>query len=678
MQATSLERLLHGERHFLRGDPQELLRVMPDADRVLPRPQRIFLEDELATPLVGFPVLLEESSERFAAALGRYVLAETRLELALRRQQPGDSKARDRAWEEYSTQLVTITENAARSSFGRRYPSILWLDHSLDVARLFTDLPRAIRDEDLQVGRDLGHQLKYAILEKFMDRALAVTFDTVHRVAQEAEDAETLLFPDILTRMRDNVLILSEVHIGPTLEELSDYLRGCVRVDPVDFRARLAAVGDWHAQAWTRDPTLRSAATHLLGHRPGSEPDALLKRPGYMSFLLGRPGYPESRALSARQVMLWESLLVRLKEFELFSALRDQVVRAERTKEGLRASIPTRRDGFVRREVVLSPSTRPIEFATPWIVDPLVSRFGLIYDIADFSAIVSMLRNLSRSEEDRSYRAIFLFQRRINRMADLHRLRLEKYLGDGALYSGRHPTRVLAAAIQLQRAYARARKGSFPFDRGLRVALNYGRYRLLPVEEALEEEGRRYEFFGRGIIELTRLVTGKAIQGIDEMKTLLQTAGYSHTEVERFFEPLARGGLERVEEREEGREFYSAVSASGRLVNEGIVATGAFVEQLDAAIDPEAIRVTSLGSRRYVTLVVDEGSGRVPVGLRRLGVARLKGIGKLDLYEVVDGRLWSAEELAEPPVNGLAAALEKVDDERPREARTVEPPAGGR
>ena len=219
------------------------------------------------------------------------------------------------------------------------------------------------------------------------------------------------------------------------------------------------------------------------------------------------------------------------------------------------------------------------------------------------------------------------------------------------------------------------RKLTRGFDRGLRLALNFGRYRLLPVEEALEEEGRRYEFFGRGIIELTRLVTGKTIQGVDELKTLLQTVGYSHNEVEKFFEPLARGGLDLVEEREEEREFYAYINKSGRLINEGIVATAAFVEQLDRAIEPDAIRVAAHGSRRYVTLVVDEGSGRLPVGIRRLGVAQLKGIAKLKLFEVVDGRLWSAEELSEPPARGLLAAVDKIYEDVARERSPGGPPA---
>ena len=38
-----------------------------------------------------------------------------------------------------------------------------------------------------------------------------------------------------------------------------------------------------------------------------------------------------------------------------------------------------------------SPVTRPVDFGMPWVVNPVVERFGLVYDITDFSATMSML-----------------------------------------------------------------------------------------------------------------------------------------------------------------------------------------------------------------------------------------------------------------------------------------------
>jgi hypothetical protein len=663
MRPTALERLLHGTRHFLCGDAEELLRVLPGAELLLPHPQRIFLEDELATPLVGFPVLVSEGTEAFRHALEEYVDAEIRVQLQIRRGRPVEPKPRDRAWEIYATLLTRITENAARSSYSRRYPSILWLHHSQAVASCFRELPLRVRRLDLEFGRGQGDRLKYELLERYLDRVLALTYDTIHRVADEAEESESELFPDLLTRMRDNVLILTEEHVGPDLAELTSYFRGHLEVEPSGFREQLAALSEWHRREWAGNEVLRAAGRHLLGQRPEGEADELLKRPGYASFLAALPSYPNERLLPPDRVALWESLLLRLKEFELLAALRRQVYPVRRVDDGLVGEAPRQRHGWVARPLRLSPSTRPIEFTSPWIVDPLVSRFGLIYDIADFSAIVSLLRYAGRHEEDRSYRSIFLFQRRINRMADFHRLKLEKYLGDGALYSARHPRRVLAAAIHLQRFYRRALRERFPFDRGLRIALNFGHYRLLPVEEGLEEQSRRYEFFGRGIIELSRLVSGKTAHALEEIKTFLLTLGYSATEVDRFFAPLAERRLDLVDVVEEARDFYAYINNSGTLINEGIVATDAFVEQL-AEVGVADLGSAQLGERSYVHFTIDEGSGKLAVGLRRLGVAQLKGLAKQTVYEITDATQWSGAAFGAAPADDLREALDRTS-ERP-------------
>ena len=233
------------------------------------------------------------------------------------------------------------------------------------------------------------------------------------------------------------------------------------------------------------------------------------------------------------------------------------------------------------RTVVLSPSTRPMDFKTTWVIDPLVRRCGLIYDITDFSAIVSYLGRSGSEDQDASYRSIFRFQRWVNQNAGSHRLQLEKYLGDGALYSGRHPSRLLKVAVELQRYYERALDEGFPFNRGMRIALNYGEYRLLPIEEGGAGTIRRYEFFGHGIVELTRLVTGKTMREIDEIKNLLVGLGYSPGEVEGFFAPALRQNVDLVDKEEETRRFFCYINRNGTLVNEGILATQQFISQLE-------------------------------------------------------------------------------------------------
>src|SRR4029077_16284679 len=147
----------------------------------------------------------------------------------------------------------------------------------------------------------------------------------------------------------------------------------------------------------------------------------------------------------------------------------------------------------------LSPATRPLDFMASWVVDPRVDRYGLIYDISDFSQTVSVLHRSGAESQDEAFRMMFRFQRRVNRLALSRRAKLEKYLGDGAFYSSREARNLLLCALHVQRYYEQALADGFPFDRGMRIALNYGHYRLIPMGGGGPEEAERYEFFGHGL-----------------------------------------------------------------------------------------------------------------------------------------------------------------------------------
>jgi hypothetical protein len=135
---------------------------------------------------------------------------------------------------------------------------------------------------------------------------------------------------------------------------------------------------------------------------------------------------------------------------------------------------------------------------------------------------------------------LFRFQRKVNRLAQHNRATLEKYLGDGAFYSCREAHHLVILALQIQRAYREALARGFPFSKGLRIALNHGQYRLLPIQMGSERESERYEFFGHGVVELTRLTTGKGNRDIEELKTMLIAFGYPEATVNRFFAPMVR------------------------------------------------------------------------------------------------------------------------------------------
>jgi hypothetical protein len=460
-------------------------------------------------------------------------------------------------------------------------------------------------------------------------------------VAEEAEEDERELFPALLLRMRDNVLTLTEDHVSRDLSELDSYFRGHLRHDAKDFRKRLALLERWSADRLEKDESLSTAARNLLGQGPQLSARSLINEFGWVRYLSQHPSYNEDVLLHPQQVEIWESLLRKLKEFEVLTALRRFVIPVQEQNGRLICETPKGlAGGRPSRKLALSDSTRPLDFSTSWVIDPLVRRFGLIYDITDFSSIVSVLGRSGSEDQDHSYRSIFRFQRRVNQMARANRLQLEKYLGDGALYSGRHPHILLFMAIQLQRYYKRALEEGFPFDRGMRIGLNHGEYRLLPIEEGERGKTHRYEFFGHGIVELSRLATGKSTREIDDIKMLLLGLGYPQLEVERFFAPLERQNVDLVDKLEAARQFYCYIDRHGALVNEGIAATQQFITELSNSGMIQPLYRLREDGREYLVSKLQLGNQEVLVGVRELGSANLKGLEKALIFEVVDGDPW--------------------------------------
>lgn len=660
MSAPPLHHLLRGSFNFLHPEPEEIRRLVPNAASALPRPQRIFLDDESTTPLWGYPVLFSKDFQRLQQAAHDYLVQEELSQVAREKHRPRDPKPYNEAWLRYRELLSRALENVTLSSYGRSYPGIFWLVHSQGVARCLKDSPKRILRIDLELGRSLGDRLKYKVFDRFQDRLLSTTYDLVNRLAMDTEEMEEELFPRLLRWMLDNVLVFTEDHVSHNLQELDTYFRGYLSLDGRDFRRRLEALVAWHQRRLAEDEELKNVVSRFLEPDPEAPPSSLLCRRGYVSFLASRPGYDGERLLPPKEVQFWESLLVKLKEFELFHALRRFTV-AIRKDEGRLFGCPaTRRPGASRAEFLLSDATRPLDFMAPWVVDPVVYRFGLVYDITDFSALISELRRAGPEVQDHSFRRMFRFQRRVNRLADSYRMKLEKYLGDGAFYSSRHPRELLICAVRLQRYYVQALEEGLSFDRGLRVALNFGSYRLIPLRSGgPDREAERYEFFGHGVVELSRLTTGKASREIDEIKNMLVTQGYPEATVHRFFAPLMERNVDLVDPREERRRFFAYINGNGNLVNEGIVATGRFIEQLDEGLGDIKLYKGTAGSRRYLVLeLVDGADNDFRVGLRKLGLARLKGLDRLGVYEIIDGVELDPESLVEIPRSRLREFLD--------------------
>ncbi|MBP1643472.1 MAG: hypothetical protein H6Q03_2141 [Acidobacteria bacterium] len=643
-----LQQLLTGPLNFLLRDAEELRRIVPDADRSLPPLQRIYLEDEGSTPLVGFPVLATPELRALERAFEQYAIQEEEVELAVLQRAAFDSQAFQGAWESYRLLLMRAAENVTTASYGRSFPAIFWLWHSAVMARVFKDAPRRILRRNSASGREHGDALKYRVYQKVIDRLTNLNYEMAQHLSSDTDEEEEQLFPALFTRMRDNVLVLTEDHVSPNLVELGSYFAGCLRLDGRDFRTRLLRVSEWYADELRRDPELARLAA-AFGLSRTDDPRTHLNRPGLLTFLAARPGYDEERLLPSRLVHVWENLLLKLKEFEILHALRRSIVLCERQSDALLGRVraagagPSAGSEWVR----LSSATRPLDFMAPWVVDPLVSRFGLIYDISDFTETVTVLRRSGSLEQDRSFRMMFRFQRKVNRLATQHRAKLEKYLGDGAFYSSREARHMVALALLIQRAYREALTRGFPFSKGLRLALNHGQYRLLPIRIGAATESERYEFFGHGVVELTRLTTGKSARDIEEIKNLLVTYGYPETTVNRFFAPMVRHNIDVVEKDEHERGFYAYINENGTLVNEGIVATGDFVARFAGERAFERVFRLVDRDRTWIAVKLDVPGQSLLAGLRKLGVAQLKGLDNTPIYEIVDATLWGDNTLLE-------------------------------
>src|SRR3954470_15847617 len=457
MNPTSFLQMLQGPFNFLRSDPDEIRRLLPDLQRLLPMPRPIFLEDENATPMQGFPISLSRGLLELRAALAAYIAAEESVQVAGLKREAHDVRAHTQAWERYVSLLSRAVENSTISSYGRQYPAVFWLLHSLDLARLLKEVPKRILRRDSEIGRRHGDAIKYRMLDRLLDRTLATIYDLVQRVAGATEEVEEELFPRLLTRLRDNVLLFTEDYIGRDLSELTSYFNGSLAIDGRDLPRRLEELSRWHFEQLATDPGLRAAVSHLLKADPRNGGRDLLVRPGYLAYLSTLKSYDPARLLPPALVPVWESLLIKLKEFELIHALRRLIVPIE-VRDGVMVGreLPQARTVPGSGELRLSPATRPLDFMEPWVLDPRVERYGMIYDISDFSATLSLLHRAGNDSQEGAFLAMFRFQRRINRLALSHRAKLEKYLGDGAFYSSREATNLLLCSIQLQRYYVEA------------------------------------------------------------------------------------------------------------------------------------------------------------------------------------------------------------------------------
>jgi len=601
------------------------------ADAV-PQPFWLFAADEKTPIAMGFPVRTTPAWEALCQSLAALVLEDGQ-PVAAGAVGLGSGPV-DRG--PLVQKLAAVLENALVSSHGRRYTEILWL-------ALCREASVAIGEAVHRAAPDLGGPtsssacaLRYSLARRVADVLGRAESEAVSRArGWKGPDLrpEALAFGRIL---RADLMPLAERRLTADLVQLDAWVHGVHGLDADRFRRALHGFIERLERLRQRDGGFVQALRLIDPEAEKLSPEARAFSAPVLDLLAAWPGGDTPRPAPELERLLREAGRV-LRRFEVVVALRDRIYPV--TVEGTRSSTLLR-----RRPVALSAFTRPLDFTAPGVVDSAVRRYGLLYDLVEFTALLEALRRQGRAAEERGLRFMAEFNRAIDGIRARRRLKFEKFLGDGAFYSARSALPVLLAACELRTVYEELKTRGFPFDRGLRIAVNVGTYHLLPLVTA-DAEPPHFEFFGHSLVELARLTTGKTTHEADDIADYLIASGYDVHRVLEFLEPVrsARRRSERLTERS-----YAAFLEGGELVNLSCVTTEAFLRDLDAELGEARLRAGSWAGSRWLLFPFEPGEPDGPqVALRYLGTARLKGLEPIQTIE--------AAALAAPP--GDAADL---------------------
>lgn len=609
---------------FLGNDlPRFLHDLFPRPEWILPRPYKIFFAEEALPPSLGFAVADSEALRDLDGRLDRWLQEEV-LWNVRRNEQNKDRLLT--AFTSYFSQAIRLAENAMLSSLLSDYHAVFWLAHSNDLCKHFSNMSKRISAVDPAAARSQSDTIRYRIYSKWAAEMREQMQNLRLRVAPvlEGDEERGLQFFRV---MQENVLIFTEEFIGPDLRELRSFVTGYLHRDFPTFQKTCDRLRVTTSDLLLRD-RLFQAGVSLFG-TPTEQglSTALLFDSKFTKFLFAHPAVEAAINREERDQFLLVAR--RVAEYAVLHQLRRGITWMTLSPQGDIVSIDK------RAAETYSRSTRPIDFGRAGVVDPMVHRFGLMYDISSFSETLGNLARGGRKGELSSYRQMLLFQRHLEKIADRYRLQFEKFLGDGAFYTTRRALRMVKAAVEIQRFYAEMRRKGFAFDKGLRVALNYGYYRLLPMKGGPESTERVMEFYGPGIVELSRLTTGKATKEIAEIQGFLISHGYGPTEVQEFFAPLAQG-VDVVDHKMHVREFYAYLNSTGHLVNEGIVASVALLQELSNEVAAESIPLVQIdadwGSYIGFPALID---GVAHIGARIIGHVSLKGLANVEAGEIV-------------------------------------------
>jgi len=589
-----------------------------------PEPFWLYADDEQTRLVLGFPLKVSTAWEGFCRDLGRLVEAEAVYRCALALGEPADKAGLVEQRAALAQRISEMIENAVVHDYGRRFAELFWLALSREVAERLGAALRGVFARAAKLPPRVLDEIRYTVAQRFADVANRAEADALARLRRwGAADPQSAALP-FAKRLRADLMPLAEQSLGRELRELSSYLQGHARLDPTRFHKLLATNTAQLDRLRQRDPSFDRALALIDAEALSLPADRLLfARP--VLDLLEVWSHPDTPRLSSDLFRLLKDLGDMLRRFEVITCLRRRILQV-----GMRGSRPvTRVNGQFMR---LSAFTRPMDFSTTGVVDASVRRYGLLYDLVEFSQILEEVRRRGRAAEDHASRFMVRFQQSIEQVRERYRLRFEKFLGDGAFYSARSARAVLLAAAELRVLYERLRRQGFPFDRGMRLAVNVGAYHLLHMPTG--DEKPHFEFFGHGMVELARLTTGKTTQEVEDIADFLIASGYSVHRVLEFLEPVRQSP--RYPENVRERPYAAFLVENRELVNLGGVATEAFLRDLEAEWTGLPCGEAESYGVRWLVLPCDATRLDGPwIGLRLLGIARLKGLDPTPLAEVV-------------------------------------------
>jgi hypothetical protein len=637
--AEELRNPLYLTQEEVDGGWSELFPVLAAS---MPAPFPIFNRDEEKVLTWGYPLLLSEGVLKLRRDLESLVEAE--FDYRLRSHAGGDSDKqrmmthRDR----YHKSMSATLENVVMNDYHRGLVDLFLLFHSGEVTRALAKVAKTSSGRRIDGERPNGDDIRQAVATVIADLLRRAALTAVDHLKELAEVQVTPALTPLLGIICQDQLLLIDSQPPQNLLQLGSYIQA-------RFRYNAEAIVTANNEVLERLQELlsrRAEVANLLRMAVGSNlrfdrPETLLE-PKLLD-AIQTAGLADSLHLSVVQMDLLRDLGLRLKTFELLSALRRRVLPMQR--QGTTLVLRGRSSA-----TPIAKTTRPYDFTAPGVIDSSVRRFGLIYDLSNFTTVLEEVRKAGRMAEERALQFMYIFQNRLEAIRLKRRLTFEKFLGDGAFYTSRRALRVIAAACEIQHVYEQLRNIGFPFNHGIRIALNFGVYRLLPMLHP-GPEAKRFEFFGHGIVELARLTTGKSAREVSDIAEFLIHSGYDPGDVELFLSPLAsaRSGQEQIATR----PYFATIDAHGELVNEGIVVALPFIEELELELEITTMAVVSFDRIRWVVFPIDPGMpDTLYVGLRYLGVARLKGLPPQELAEAV---VWV----------GLPADHEEIPYKRP-------------